>query len=184
MLIRLFLVFVMLGSGQAFAESNLWRLLEKGGQVMVMRHTSTESGIGDPPGFRLGDCATQRNLSEAGRIEAREVGAAFARRGIILERVLSSEWCRCLETAELAFGKTQPWEPANSFFDNPSERLARTEAMRQRVADFRGPSNLMIVTHQVNIQALAGVNTAMSEIVVLTPDLNGGFKFAGKLRLN
>ncbi len=184
MLIRLLFIFLLLGSGRAHAEPLLWRLLEQGGQVMVMRHATTEPGIGDPPGFRLGDCTTQRNLSEAGRREAGEVGAEFVRRGIVVENVLSSEWCRCQETAKLAFGKVESWQGANSFFDNAAERGMRTEAMRRRVAGYRGPGNLMIVTHQVNIQALAGVSTAMAEIVVLTPDLNGGFKVAGKLRLD
>lgn len=75
---------------------------------MVIWHAATEPRIGDPPGFQLDDCATQRNLSEAGREEARRIGAAFRARGIPIGRVLSRRWCRCLETAGLAFGTVGP----------------------------------------------------------------------------
>jgi hypothetical protein len=87
----------------ASADEALWNLPKAGGQVVVIRHSSTEPGIGDPPGFRLDDCSTQRNLSAAGREEARRIGAAFRDRGVPVGRVLSSRWCRSLETTLLAF---------------------------------------------------------------------------------
>ncbi|HZX61552.1 MAG TPA: histidine phosphatase family protein, partial [Candidatus Methylomirabilis sp.] len=98
----------------------LWGLLRGGGQVVVMRHATTDPGVGDPPGFRIDDCATQRNLSEAGREEARRVGGAFRVRGVPIRRVLSSRWCRCLETARLAFGTAESWPPLDSFFGDRS----------------------------------------------------------------
>ena len=114
------------------ADDVLWDLLRAGGQVVVMRHASTDRSSADPPDFRLGDCSTQRNLSDAGREEARRVAAAFRARGVPIGRVLSSQWCRCLETARLAFGEPEPW-PA----------LGRRPE--------RG--NLVLVTHQFNICA-------------------------------
>ena len=74
------------------ADEAPWALLRAGGQVIVMRHAATDRSLGDPPGFRLDDCSTQRNLSDEGRAQARRVGAAFATRGIPIGRVLSSQW--------------------------------------------------------------------------------------------
>ena len=90
----------------AQADEALWRLLAKGGQVLVIRHGLTTPGVGDPAGFRLEDCATQRNLSDEGREEARMLGAAFKARKVPLGEILASPWCRCVETARLAFGRS------------------------------------------------------------------------------
>src|SRR5688572_28986342 len=87
----------------AGADDALWALLKKGGQVVLIRHAVTTPGVGDPPGFTIQDCKTQRNLTAAGRKEAERLGAAFRQRAIPVGRVLSSPWCRCLETAKLAF---------------------------------------------------------------------------------
>jgi hypothetical protein len=95
---------------------DLWALLKAGGQVVVMHHASTDPGVGDLPDLRLEDCATQRNLSAAGREEARRIGEAFRARGVPIGDLLSSRWCRCLETARLAFGRVEPWPPLDSFF--------------------------------------------------------------------
>src|SRR5262245_646254 len=84
------------------ADDGLWKLLRGGGQVLLIRHASTTPGVGDPEGFKLEDCATQRNLSEQGRAEARRLGEAVRRNRIPIERVASSPWCRCLDTAQLA----------------------------------------------------------------------------------
>jgi phosphohistidine phosphatase SixA len=104
-LVGAMLVLALVLPAPAAAADALWDLLRGGRQVVVMRHAVTTPGVGDPPGFRLGDCPTQRNLTDAGRDDARRVGAAFRSRGIPVGRVLSSRWCRCLETAQLAFGR-------------------------------------------------------------------------------
>lgn len=176
-------VSVLLLSLRAAGAGNeaLWVLLKGGGQVVVMRHASTDPGVGDPPGYRLEDCATQRNLSPNGREEARRVGAAFRSRGIPVGRVLSSQWCRCLETARLAFGAAEPWPPLNSFFDDRSREPGQTRAVRALAGERPGAGNLVLVTHQVNISALTGVFPAAGEIVVLTPQGGGAFGVAGRL---
>jgi len=97
------LVLAVLAAGRAGAEDAAWDALRGGGQVVLIRHASTVAGLGDPPGFRLDDCATQRNLSDAGRAEARRIGAAFRRHGIPVDRVLSSRWCRCLDSLGAVF---------------------------------------------------------------------------------
>jgi len=160
----------------------LWALLQKGGQVVVIRHASTEPGVGDPPGFRLDDCATQRNLSEAGRQQARRIGEAFRAHGIPIGQVFSSRWCRCLETGRLAFGTVEPWTPLDSFFDDRSREPEQTGAVRARVSARPAGGNLILVTHGVNISALTGILPAQGEMVLLSPQGNGAFRVAGRLR--
>jgi phosphohistidine phosphatase SixA len=166
----------------AAADSEtLWALLREGGQVVVIRHASTDPGVGDPPGFRLDDCATQRNLSAAGREEARRIGEAFRARGIPVDQVLSSRWCRCMETARLAFGRVEPWQPLDSVFGDRSREPQQTRAVRARVSEPPAAGNLILVSHGVNIAALTRVYPAQGEMVVLTPQGNGGFRVAGRL---
>ena len=141
--------------------------MRSGRCVVLMRHAQTNPGVGDPPDFDLAQCATQRNLNEAGRSQARAAGAWFRERGLHPSVVLTSAWCRCIDTAQLAFGRHETWPPLNSSFgrgDAPSqarplllERLSRVGAGRFEVW----------VTHQVNIGAFIGESTAMGEGVLV-----------------
>jgi phosphohistidine phosphatase SixA len=174
------LIAVLLGPSPAGADEALWALLKGGGQVLVIRH-ATAPGMGDPAGFRLEECATQRNLSAAGREEARRLGAALRARGVPIGRVLSSQWCRCLETARLAFGTAEPWPPLNSFFNERQRGPAQTGEVRALVGETPAGGNLVLVSHQVNIAALTGQYPASGEVIVLTPRGSGTFKVAGRL---
>ncbi len=164
----------------AASPAELWARLAAGGHVVVMRH-ATAPGVGDPAGFRVSDCATQRNLSEAGRAEAGRIGEAFRARGITVGRVLSSRWCRCLETARLAFGRAEPFPPLDSIFGDRSRGPAQTAAVRRLAGERPEAGNLVLVTHQANISALTGVYPASGEMVVLTPGGAGRFTVAGRL---
>lgn len=152
----------------AHADDRFWSLLREGGCVVLMRHAQTDAGIGDPPDLRLGDCSTQRNLSEDGREQARRAGEAFTRQGIVLSQVRSSAWCRCTDTADLAFGRHQIWPAINSFFRD-SGGDAQTREVLQGVQSLRRPDNWMLVTHQVNISALTGEYPSMGEMFVTRP---------------
>ena len=164
------------------AAGDVWALLALGGQVVLVRHALTEPGAGDPPGFVLGDCATQRNLAATGRDDARRIGEAFARRGIPVGRVLSSRWCRCLETARLAFGRVEPWPALDSIYEDRRREEEQTRAVRELVSRPPAGGNLVLVTHGVNVAALLGFVPAAGEVVVLRPDGRGGFRVAGRLR--
>ena len=143
-------------------------MLAGGGHVLMMRHAATQPGVGDPPGYRLDDCASQRNLSEQGRAQALAIGDALRRARVPLDDVRSSQWCRCRDTAQLAFGEHAVWTPLNSFFDaRGDERARHTEPVWALVAAYRGASNPMLVTHQVNITAASGVFPAPGQIVAL-----------------
>lgn len=127
------------------------------------------------------ECATQRNLSAAGREEARRIGAAFRDRGVPVGKVLSSPWCRCLDTARLAFGSNEPWSPLGSFHDDRSREPDQTRQVRLLVGEYRDPGNLVLVTHQGSIRALTGIGPVQGEMVILTPLGDGDFRVAGRL---
>jgi len=185
MLRRCFLALTaMFAAPLALADDDLWQRLQSGGHVLLIRHAATDPGIGDPPGFRLAACATQRNLSAEGKRDAAAIGAAFRARGIPLGPVLSSRWCRCLDTARLAFGRVEEAPMLDSIFNDSEaagrartrEVLARTSAWRQVGAK----DNLVLVTHDVNIRALVDESVAQGEIVVAQP-LDGRLQVVGRL---
>lgn len=149
----------------AHAEEAIWRSLREGGHVVLIRH-ALAPGTGDPAGFVLGDCATQRNLSAEGRAQARRIGATLAAGNVEVDRILSSRWCRALETATLMdLGPVEPFPALDSFFGNRAQSAAQTAAVK---ALLRGAGNrtLVMVTHQVNITALTGVFPRSGEIIV------------------
>ncbi|WP_150496394.1 histidine phosphatase family protein [Roseibium aquae] len=161
------------------AEEEAWLALSDGG-IVLFRH-ALAPGTGDPRNFRIGDCETQRNLDAAGRDDARKIGNTFRDRGIRVDQVLTSEWCRCWETAELAFPGQWTREPAfNSFFQNRSAGPAQTAAARTILEQWQGPGALVVITHQVNITALTDIFPASGEGIVLRsgPD---GLVLAGRL---
>jgi broad specificity phosphatase PhoE len=159
---------VLLAASSAAADEKLWSLLKGGGQVILIRHTVTTPGVGDPPGMRLDDCSTQRNLTDAGRAHARRIGEAFRSRGIPVERVVSSPWCRCLETAHLAFGKAEVSDALSNLFGRPDNRERQLSQMRALIAARQGLGNLVLVTHGSTIQALTGVSPGTGEIVLFS----------------
>ena len=161
----------------ADADEALWRLLKGGGQVVMIRHAKTDGYFGDPPGFRLDDCSTQRNLVDAGREDARRIGRTFTARSIPVELVLSSQWCRCLDTARLAFGRVEPWRPLQAA-PRDTERLAE---IRERVGSWRGPGTLVLVSHNITIRAATGESLAEGELLVLTPGGGSTFRVAGRV---
>jgi phosphohistidine phosphatase SixA len=176
----------LLPASLARAEPALWPRLREGGCVLLVRHAATGPGLGDPPGYRLDDCATQRNLSEAGRAEARRLGAKLRAERVPIARVYTSPWCRCRDTATLAFGAAEDWEPLSSFFDLPHREAELSETVRKRILSYsiRKPrGNVAMVTHNVNIAALTKLSVATSEAVVVRPDGCCGLKVLGRLRV-
>jgi len=169
---KLLLILILFASAPAYAdEAAAWAALREGGNIILMRHATTTPGTGDPPGFRLGECATQRLLSKAGRSQAKAIGAVLRQAGVKVDRVLSSAWCRCLDTAELMdIGPVQVFEPLNSFFEAGDTAGKRSGEVRKLIADWKGPGTLVLVTHQVNVTALTNIVPASGEIVVLRPN--------------
>lgn len=165
----------------AAAEDDAWRALAAPGTAALMRHAEAP-GIGDPEGFRLDDCATQRTLNDAGRAQARAAGAALKSSGIRIDRVLTSQWCRCVETAELlAVAPVEPLPALNSFRAAPTNKEAQIAELR-RVLSERTDEKLLLVTHQVVIAALTGRSTASGEIVIVAPGSDGALVVRGRIK--
>lgn len=164
----------------AHADEAAWQVLREGG-IVLFRHAIAPGG-GDPVGMRLGDCTTQRNLDAAGRDQARRIGDAIRGAGVRVGAVLSSEWCRAMETAELAFPGRVTTEPAfNSFFADRGAGATRTEAARRLLLGWGGPGALFVSTHQVNIAALTGIVPASGEGVVLRRE-GDGLAISGRIQ--
>ena len=150
-----------------------------GGCVLLVRHAQTEPGVGDPPGMRLDDCATQRNLSAQGRVQAQRLGTLLRDAGVSVGPVRSSRWCRCQDTARLAFERVEPWPALDSFFDDRTTESARTAELRRWALAFEGPGHAVLVTHQVNVTALTGEWVGMGEALVLRPE-RGALRILGR----
>lgn len=148
-------------------EAELWDALRNGGHVALMRHAFAP-GTGDPEGFTIDDCTTQRNLSDQGRSQARRIGQKFRDNGIDSARVYTSQWCRCRDTAELLHLGLVSDQPAlNSFYQRWENREPQTRA----IMDWLGRQDLsnvhVLVTHQVNITALTGIFPSSGELVIV-----------------
>ena len=165
------------------AEQEVESLLRQGGVVIAFRH-ALAPGTFDPPGFRVGDCSTQRNLSEAGRAQARRIGEWFAARSLKPARVRSSPWCRCVDTATLAFG-TPVVEPTLGSPRGYSEatNAESIRALRQAVAaaSARRGSFEVWVTHMFVLSALVGEGSGSGEGLVLRADAAGAPKVLARL---
>lgn len=165
----------------ARASEPLWAALKTGGQAILIRHAITTPGVGDPPGMRLDDCASQRNLTDAGRAHARRVGEAFRARGIVVDRLLTSPWCRCIETARLAWGPAEVWTPLGNLYGRSERQAEQVREMRALVGERRAGGNLVLVSHGSTISALTGVSPDPAEMVIVTPQGGGRFAVAGRL---
>jgi len=158
--------------------------LKAGGQVMIVRHGLTTPGSGDPKNFKLDDCATQRNLVEEGREQSRKLGRLLRERGIIVERVLSSRWCRAQETARLIdAGEVGLLAASDNLYGRPAQRDAQVRELRAAIGAWNGKGTLLVVTHGSVIFPLTGTSPREAEGFVLkpTPGTAEGFAIVGKI---
>ena len=137
-------------------DEALWTLLKGGGPVVLIRHAATDMSQRDAVGAPLSDCARQRNLTEDGREDARLIGAAFRARGVPVSRVLSSAYCRCLETAQLAFGRVGRL-PLQQSLTNAEIQAQRTAEIRILAGVPPAGGNLVLVAHQFTVRILTGI---------------------------
>lgn len=176
------LIVLPLSAACAAETGRLWDALAGGGHVALMRH-ALAPGTGDPPNFRIGDCSTQRNLDDTGRAQARRTGDAFRQHRVKVARVLSSQWCRSRETAELLdVGSVETLPALDSLHGRREHEERQVQAMRRFLADLPadGPS-VVLVSHQATISALTGAYPQSGAIVVLKLKGSGGFGVAGSI---
>jgi broad specificity phosphatase PhoE len=175
----------LLAAGCAAAQdAGLLTALQTPGHLGLMRH-STAPGSNDPPEFRLGDCATQRNLSQAGRDQAAAIGARLRTAGIDAVRLISSQWCRCLDTARLLdLGGVEELADLNSLVSYPGQTDEMTGRLREWILaqDLNRPT--ILVTHQINIGALLRAYPEEGEIAVVRRGADGRLEVLGTLGLD
>ncbi|MEM6972464.1 MAG: histidine phosphatase family protein [Pseudomonadota bacterium] len=148
------------------AGRSLLARLAQPGVHAIMRH-AIAPGTGDPAGFTLADCSTQRTLDREGRVQAVLTGRMLKMGRARFRLLLSSQWCRCLETARLLGVGTVMEQPAlNSFIDAPDKAEAQTAELRRLIDGASGTNTMMLVTHQVNISALLGGGAEEGEVIV------------------
>ena len=152
---------------EAADQAALFNALREGRAGALIRH-ALAPGVGDPAEFRIDDCATQRNLSDEGREQARALGERLRAEGVAAASVYSSQWCRCLETARLLdLGEVQELPALNSFFNNRLRSERQTADLRSFLRAAPPSDPVVLVTHQINIRALTGQATRSGEIVVV-----------------
>lgn len=159
--------------------------LRSGGVVLAMRH-ALAPGTFDPPGFKIGECSTQRNLSDEGRAQARAVGAWFAARSLKPARVRSSPWCRCVDTATLAFGAAETWAAlASPRAAGEARNAEHVKLLRQALVNASAPGRPfeVWVTHMFVLSELAGENTGSGEGLVLRASRSGAPEVLARLNI-
>ncbi len=182
-LVVLAISLIVVPAAAADDSQEAWAVLAKGGHVALIRHGNAPPGHGgDPPGFRMDDCSTQRNLDDKGRAQARALGEAFRNRGVRVDRIASSPVCRCMDTASLmAVGQVESsWALVPD--RDPNARV-RLRELKEMVGNWRGPGTLVLVTHGFTIRPLIGIIPNQAEVVVLrpTPGIEPGAHVVGRI---
>ena len=175
---KFFRIFIIISislttSIKADLNKKLIEKLDEGGKIIFIRHAYAP-GSGDPDNFNLNDCSTQRNLSEEGREQAKLIGKFFRENHIKVDKVLSSEWCRCKETAKIAFRNFSTNSFLNSFY-NPlfaKNRNKQIKELNNYIETLKTNGNLILVTHYVLISEVLNYNPSSGEIVVSDKNFN------------
>ena len=174
-LLRFFIIiFISLTTSiKADLNKNLINQLKDGGKLIFIRHAYAP-GNGDPNNFNLNDCSTQRNLNLLGRKQARDIGEFFKENKIDIYKVLSSEWCRCKETADIAFKEYSTNSFLNSFYSSKyaKNKDKQVDALNNYVKKFNNNKNLIFVTHYVLISEVLNYSASSGEIVISDKNFN------------
>jgi len=175
----------LLAGAPAQAQGDPWAALRQPGHAAFMRHSEAPGGSGDPPGFRPDECATQRNLSEDGRAQARRTALALQRNSVAFDQVFTSPWCRCRETAQLVTGRqAEDFAALSNLVGREENRISQIAALKVRLGELDPSARALFVTHGVLIAALLGVHPAQGEIVVVRIGAGGEPSLAGRLRVD
>ena len=168
------IIFISLTTSiKADLNKKLINQLEDGGKLLFIRHAYAP-GNGDPNNFNLNDCSTQRNLNKEGREQAQQIGKFFKKNNIEIEKVLSSEWCRCKETAKIAFKNFSTNNFLNSFYSSKyaKNKDKQIKALNDYIRNFQSDKNLILITHYVLISEVLDYAPSSGEIVVSDKNFN------------
>ena len=172
-IISLIIIFSLI-SINSYSSENNWKPAKEGGKIIFIRHSLAPGG-GDPTDFEIDDCSTQRNLNVVGIIQSKKIGKLFKKNNIIIDKVFSSQWCRCKDTARYAFGKFEEFSALNSTYQSPYNKneLKQLEEIKIFVKSWDEKSkNLIFVTHYSIITAITKFAPSSGEIVITDKNFN------------
>ena len=152
---------------KADLDNKLEKQLKKGGNLIFIRHAYAPGG-GDPENFIISDCSTQRNLNEDGKNQSKRIGQFFIENDILIDKVLTSEWCRCKDTAQIAFTNFETKNFLNSFFSAQfaSNKNQQIRDLKKYIKNWQSDKNLVLVTHYVLISEILNYTSSSGEIVI------------------
>ena len=158
---------------KAYSNENIQNILNDGGKIIFIRHAYAPGG-GDPINFDISDCSTQRNLNEEGIVQSINIGNFFLKNDIKIDKILSSEWCRCKETAKYAFKKFETKIFLNSFFSQKfaNNKNQQIKELKEYVQNWDSKKNLVLVTHYVIILEVTNSTVSSGEMVVTDKNFN------------
>ena len=158
---------------KANSNNKLQSLLKEGGKLIFIRHAIAPGG-GDPVDFDILRCETQRNLSKEGIAQSKNIGKFFSENNIKIDKVLSSEWCRCKQTAQYAFNKYETKNFLNSFFSAKfaNNKNKQINDLKKYINEWSGYDNLVLVTHYVTIQEVLNITSSSGEIIISDKNFN------------
>ena len=160
-------------SFKAISSNDLQNILRDNGKIIFIRHAYAP-GNGDPDGFDILNCASQRNLSKEGITQSKNIGKFFSENNIQIDKVLSSEWCRCKQTAKYAFNKYETRSFLNSFFSAKfeSNKNKQMNDLKKYINEWNSYNNLVLVTHYVTIQEVLNVTSSSGELIITDKNFN------------
>ena len=166
---------------KADSKNQLFEKLQKGGNLIFIRHAYAP-GNGDPDNFDIKDCSTQRNLSDSGRKQSEKIGSFFNKNKIPIDLVISSEWCRCKETASIAFDKFKTKDFLNSFYSLKFAKNKKFQMLnlKKYIDNWNEDKNLVLITHYVVISEVLNYAPSSGEIVVS----NKNFEIIGNIEID
>ena len=172
-IIIIFFIGILNINNNAFSDDKILKSLKEGKKLVFIRH-AIAPGNGDPNNFDINDCSTQRNLDKNGIAQSKKIGLFFKNNKIKIDKVLSSEWCRCKDTAKYAFKKFDTFDALNSFYD---ERFAANEAkqikdLKNYIKKWDSDKNLILVTHFVVISSILNTGSSSGEIIISDKNFN------------
>tara|TARA_B100002051_G_C16619461_1_gene577427 strand:- start:348 stop:908 length:561 start_codon:yes stop_codon:yes gene_type:complete len=176
-----FILVLSLYTKTVYANQKIVNLLKEGEKIVFIRHAHAP-GNGDPDNFDIKKCSTQRNLNNDGISQSKKIGDFFSKNNIQIDKVLSSEWCRCKETAQIAFKTFEVFNALNSFYDARFEKNKTNQIknLKNFIHNWNGNKNLILVTHYVVISEILGIGVSSGEIVIS----NKKFSIQGTLEIN
>ena len=179
--IFLLLIFFQLLTHQNLIAKDLWAEAKEGDKIILIRHALAPGG-GDPPGFKIDDCKTQRNLDKVGIEQSKAIGKLFKKNKIPVDKVLSSQWCRCKDTAKYAFGNFKTFDALNSFYDEKFHKFKKKQIkdLNKYLNEWDSEKNLVLVTHFVVISEMLNIGVSSGELAISEKNLD----LIGTIKIN